>query len=120
MTIEELEHSMLTYRERTVLEDRRSGKTLQAIADEFQVSRERIRQIESKAKRKVNDPTDKEGSFITALVNLRKQLNYTISAAKASARLSYGSSGKAWTNAAQRREYEIGVLRKMIKQVLVT
>ena len=52
----------LTERERRVLELRYGigggeGRTLEAVADEFGVSRERIRQIEAKALRKLRHPS---------------------------------------------------------------
>lgn len=46
---------ILSPREQKVLEMRGEGKTLEQISEEFCVTKERIRQIEAKAIRKIRD-----------------------------------------------------------------
>lgn len=55
-TIDACMKRSLSYRERSVVELRMQDETLEEVACKFKVTRERIRQIEGKAIRKLKDP----------------------------------------------------------------
>ncbi|MDT3919428.1 sigma factor-like helix-turn-helix DNA-binding protein, partial [Staphylococcus saprophyticus] len=63
----------ISEKEFKVLRDRNKGKTLEEIAKEIQVTRERVRQIEAKAKRNLKESSELKKMIKFILFKFRKK-----------------------------------------------